>query len=37
MLAATPARTEQNSLVLDVGFAGLVTGLKRRWREFLLQ
>jgi hypothetical protein len=37
MLTATPARTEHNSLVLDVGFAGLVIGLKRRWREFLLQ
>jgi hypothetical protein len=37
MLTAIPARTEHNSLVLDVDFAGLVTGLKRRWIEFLLQ
>jgi hypothetical protein len=37
MLTATPVKIEHNSLVLDVGFAGLVTGLRRRWREFLLQ
>jgi hypothetical protein len=37
MLTATPVIAERNLLVLDVGFAGLVTGLKRRWREFLLQ
>jgi hypothetical protein len=37
MPAATPARTGHNLLVLDADFAGLVTGLKRRWREFLLQ
>ena len=37
MLTADPVTTEHNTLVLDVDFAGLVTGSKRRWREFLLQ
>jgi hypothetical protein len=37
MPAATPARTGHNLLVLDEDFAGLVTGLNRRWIEFLLQ
>jgi hypothetical protein len=36
MLTADRVATGRNLLVLDVGFAGLVTGLKRRWREFPL-
>ena len=36
MLTADRVTTGRNLLVLDVGFAGLVTGLKRRWREFIL-
>jgi hypothetical protein len=37
LLHATPVKIEHNLLVLDVGFAGVVTGSKRRWRELLLQ
>jgi hypothetical protein len=36
MLTAAHAITEHHLLVLDVGFAGVVTGLKMRWRELLL-
>ena len=37
MLTATHVRTEHHLLVLDAGIVGVVTGLKRRWREFLLR
>jgi hypothetical protein len=37
MLIADHVRIEHHLLVLDAGIAGVVTGLKRRWREFLLR
>ena len=37
MLTAAHATTERHLLVLDAGFAGVVTGLKRRWGESLLR
>jgi hypothetical protein len=36
MLTAAYVRIEHHLLVLDAVYAGVVTGLKRRWRELLL-
>ena len=37
MLTAAHVRTEHHLLVLDAGIAGVVTGSKKGWKEFLLR
>jgi hypothetical protein len=36
MLTATLVRAEHNLRVSNVDFAGVVIGLKKRWKEFYL-
>jgi len=37
MHTATHVKTEHHLLVLDAAIVGVVTGSKKRWREFLLR